>query len=693
MAQWKIKKNDQTYGPYTGRQIKQLVVDGKIKPETLLSKDGSKWIAAKNIKGILQQPTPKVVAKSADSNFDEAVASLRKKLNEYSNRVPCHSFPDLGNQIQINDVKPIKVCNIEGTTWIEKRIATINRIGTTDLIGGRIPKSDDINSIRPWDTNLDQPRPPIQTSRDHKIPDLEGVHVCDGCRGEGQIGCMTCRSKGQVICPKCNRAGVVNCSMCSGAGTTMAQRQVSRQQRCVCIGGKIRNLLNEGWKICPACNGTGVAIINDVEQYPVVCTDCAGNRKVACANCSQAGVVTCSKCKGKTFLTCSSCNGQKHLRHTAVIKQSFTPKKFNQDHICELEIQSDTQKLVRKFEKRLAISGDLDSFGSELKAFKFLIAPVQSEFAKTDKVSGSEQVLDRTLTVREASVFKVSYALKGNEYVAFVGDIDCDFTSNPITHELAWSLSQGTSISALAKGHKMSKECSECKRIVDSASEGVSSLNKLMARGLSVFTSSTPPVAASSVPTQEFVAKEAKPPVKAQPPAKVEPQGLISRMTGTRRNLIFTLLGGFCVLWMTCFCGVGLLSIMLDPEGFAEFQRDFDERVERGRQRLQQETRSSQPSQNDNNGVEKSTTNEQDMRLRQIDGTFIIQAKKVLGSDHEHLARMITDKRKSFSLYEWENIEDVYATDFRRNSTFNELYQSWKIARLGREQVIGRRRY
>ena len=596
MAQWHIKQNDKTYGSYTGRQIKQLVSDGKVKPETLLSKDGSKWVEANKIKGIFNPPPSVVAAKQTSSEFDEVVARLRSKLNEYSKRVPCHSFPDLGNQIQVNDVKPIKVCNIEGTSWIEKRVATINRIGTTDSVGGRVPKSDDINSILPWDTKLDQTRPAFQTSRDHKIPDLEGVDVCEGCRGEGQIGCMTCGSKGQVICPKCNRAGVVNCSMCSGAGTTMAQRQIQRHGPCEgepfkgCVGGKRTGLVDglygnqpAGNQICRICNGTGIQFVNDVEEYPVVCTGCAGNRQVACANCSKSGVVTCSKCKGKTFLTCSSCNGQKHLKHTAVIKQSFTPKRFNQAHICELESQADTQKLVKQFEKRLAISGDLDSIGSELKALSFLIEPVQSEFAKTDKVSGSEQVLDRTLTVREASVFQVSYSLNGNEYVAFVGDLDCDFTANPITHELAWSFSQGTSTSALAKGHKMAKECSECKRIVDSASEGVSSLNKLMARGLSIFTSSTPPVAASSVPSQEIVAKEAKPPIKAQPLAKAQPQGIVSRMTGTRRNLIFTLLGAFCLLSMTCFCGIGILAVMLDPEGFAEFQRENKAKMERER--------------------------------------------------------------------------------------------------------------
>ena len=589
MAQWKINQNDQTYGPYTGRQIKQLVSDGKVKPETLLSKDGSKWIAAKNIKGVLSESPPVAVTKQPSSEFDEVVTRLREKLNEYSKRVPCHSFPDLGNQIQINDVRLIKVCCIEGTSWIEKRIATINRIGTTDSVGGRVPKSEDINSIRPWDAKLDQTRPPFQTTRDHKIPDLEGVDVCDECRGEGQIGCMTCGSKGQVICPKCNRAGVVNCSMCSGAGTTMAQRQIQRHSPCEgepfkdCVGGKRAGLVDglygnqpAGNQICRICNGTGIQFVNDVEEYPVVCTGCAGNRKVACTNCSPAGVVTCSKCKGKTFLTCSSCNGQKHLKHTAVIKQSFTPKRFDQDHICELEIQSDTKKLVRKFEKRLALSGDLNSIGSELKALSFLIEPVQSEFAKTDKVSGSEQVLDRRLTVREASVCKVSYSLNGNDYIAFVGDMDCDFTSNPITHELAWSLSQGTSTSALAKGHKMAKECDECKRIVESASEGVSSLNKLMARGLSIFTSSTPAVSNSPKPTSNAALQKGATAKDAKPPIKEPPVGLIARIKGHPPTLIATICGGLFLSMTMCCCGLGIVGMIVDPEGFAEYQRQIE---------------------------------------------------------------------------------------------------------------------
>lgn len=52
MANWKIKKNDKTFGPYSGRQIKQLATEGKLRSDDLVSMDDSTWTQAKNVKGL-----------------------------------------------------------------------------------------------------------------------------------------------------------------------------------------------------------------------------------------------------------------------------------------------------------------------------------------------------------------------------------------------------------------------------------------------------------------------------------------------------------------------------------------------------------------------------------------------------------------------------------------------------------------
>jgi hypothetical protein len=52
MANWKIKKNNKTYGPFDGSRLKQLASEGKLLPDDLVSKEDSKWTPAKNVTGL-----------------------------------------------------------------------------------------------------------------------------------------------------------------------------------------------------------------------------------------------------------------------------------------------------------------------------------------------------------------------------------------------------------------------------------------------------------------------------------------------------------------------------------------------------------------------------------------------------------------------------------------------------------------
>lgn len=52
MANWRIKKNDKIYGPYSSKQLKTLANEGKIAGDTEISKDGEKWVAASKVQGL-----------------------------------------------------------------------------------------------------------------------------------------------------------------------------------------------------------------------------------------------------------------------------------------------------------------------------------------------------------------------------------------------------------------------------------------------------------------------------------------------------------------------------------------------------------------------------------------------------------------------------------------------------------------
>lgn len=57
MSQWFIKRNDKQVGPFEASRLKQLAVEGKIKPDDLVRReDQEAWSKASQIKGLLNLP-------------------------------------------------------------------------------------------------------------------------------------------------------------------------------------------------------------------------------------------------------------------------------------------------------------------------------------------------------------------------------------------------------------------------------------------------------------------------------------------------------------------------------------------------------------------------------------------------------------------------------------------------------------
>ncbi|MEI8372682.1 MAG: DUF4339 domain-containing protein, partial [Planctomycetota bacterium] len=64
-VQWFVKTQAGQAGPFSSQQLKQLVVDGKVKPETGVRREtDEKWFLAKQFKGMFDQPSapPQVAA-------------------------------------------------------------------------------------------------------------------------------------------------------------------------------------------------------------------------------------------------------------------------------------------------------------------------------------------------------------------------------------------------------------------------------------------------------------------------------------------------------------------------------------------------------------------------------------------------------------------------------------------------------
>jgi hypothetical protein len=89
MAQkWYYAEGEQRRGPFSASQLRQLVVDGRVLPDTLVLKDGAQqWVAAGSIRALFPAAPPAAVPQGAGPDW----AALDAPQQQYAPRRPVGS--------------------------------------------------------------------------------------------------------------------------------------------------------------------------------------------------------------------------------------------------------------------------------------------------------------------------------------------------------------------------------------------------------------------------------------------------------------------------------------------------------------------------------------------------------------------------------------------------------------------------
>ena len=108
--------------------------------------------------------------------------------------------------------------------------------------------------------------------------------------------CYHCGKTGQFHCPECDNRGEAVCDGCGGQG------------RFECPGEEGKGKCDNGYYVCPSCNGDGLSrpIPEDGEAGP--CGQCGGTGKIECWHCHGAGILVCDRCGGEGMCACQNGN-------------------------------------------------------------------------------------------------------------------------------------------------------------------------------------------------------------------------------------------------------------------------------------------------------------------------------------------------------------------------------------------------
>ena len=84
---WLYRQGNRTFGPVSNSELKQLANAGELKPDDLVSKEGSeKWTKAKNVKGLISvQPTPPPIQPPTLPLHDQAEEQKRQVVSQPAN--------------------------------------------------------------------------------------------------------------------------------------------------------------------------------------------------------------------------------------------------------------------------------------------------------------------------------------------------------------------------------------------------------------------------------------------------------------------------------------------------------------------------------------------------------------------------------------------------------------------------------
>lgn len=127
---------------------------------------------------------------------------------------------------------------------------------------------------------------------------LTGVLALPASAKELEV-CRICGGSGAYHCPSCGNTGSVPCDGCGGTG------------RWICPGEEGKGKCDNGWYVCPSCNGDGKARPIPADGNAGPCGNCGGSGRKACWSCHGTGGGECDRCHGTGRAPCMDGNCQK----------------------------------------------------------------------------------------------------------------------------------------------------------------------------------------------------------------------------------------------------------------------------------------------------------------------------------------------------------------------------------------------
>lgn len=140
-TQWYLQQNSKEVGPITASELLQAVVSGQVIANTLIRQDGRKWVAAKQVEGLLEK-----AAQLKQARTSTALTELQRKQQKLEQVV--NSILLLKKQEQQLRQKRrnrrLLVAAIKGTFLA---ISWLNKHGDELLADNNIPSSESDSSI------------------------------------------------------------------------------------------------------------------------------------------------------------------------------------------------------------------------------------------------------------------------------------------------------------------------------------------------------------------------------------------------------------------------------------------------------------------------------------------------------------------------------------------------------------------
>lgn len=123
--------------------------------------------------------------------------------------------------------------------------------------------------------------------------------ACTSCKGKGRLPCPECRGQKGLFCTECHGDGKIPCPICRKSRKVPCER---------CKGhGRVYNEANQGYELCPVCEGKGGSPCTSCVDGYVTCPKCGGKKQLPCARCHEQGDIECTACLGKGYLLSGLC--------------------------------------------------------------------------------------------------------------------------------------------------------------------------------------------------------------------------------------------------------------------------------------------------------------------------------------------------------------------------------------------------